>query len=153
MTDTFQPAIVSPTTTRGDAAAVAGFAADVDLNRVAAGASFRATWTFRNSGPTTWDNRYQLVYSETPNPETAASSRSSMGAATSYPITDIGAPALVRPGESTSLTLHFTAPKSMGTHATNWQLMGPDGQKFGPCLLYTSPSPRDRTRSRMPSSA
>ena len=25
--------------------------------------------------------------------------------------------------------------------------------KFGPCLLYTSPSPRDRTRSRMPSSA
>ena len=25
--------------------------------------------------------------------------------------------------------------------------------KFTPCLLYTSPSPRDRTRSRMPSSA
>ena len=27
------------------------------------------------------------------------------------------------------------------------------GTEFGPCLLYTSPSPRDRTRSRMPSSA
>ena len=26
-------------------------------------------------------------------------------------------------------------------------------QKGEPCLLYTSPSPRDRTRSRMPSSA
>ena len=25
--------------------------------------------------------------------------------------------------------------------------------KIDPCLLYTSPSPRDRTRSRMPSSA
>ena len=25
--------------------------------------------------------------------------------------------------------------------------------KYGICLLYTSPSPRDRTRSRMPSSA
>ena len=25
--------------------------------------------------------------------------------------------------------------------------------QLGPCLLYTSPSPRDRTRSRMPSSA
>ena len=25
--------------------------------------------------------------------------------------------------------------------------------RFGNCLLYTSPSPRDRTRSRMPSSA
>ena len=24
---------------------------------------------------------------------------------------------------------------------------------WNPCLLYTSPSPRDRTRSRMPSSA
>ena len=27
------------------------------------------------------------------------------------------------------------------------------GSKLGYCLLYTSPSPRDRTRSRMPSSA
>ena len=26
-------------------------------------------------------------------------------------------------------------------------------ERFNPCLLYTSPSPRDRTRSRMPSSA
>ena len=26
-------------------------------------------------------------------------------------------------------------------------------REFYPCLLYTSPSPRDRTRSRMPSSA
>jgi len=26
-------------------------------------------------------------------------------------------------------------------------------KKYGLCLLYTSPSPRDRTRSRMPSSA
>ena len=26
-------------------------------------------------------------------------------------------------------------------------------KKYSPCLLYTSPSPRDRTRSRMPSSA
>ena len=25
--------------------------------------------------------------------------------------------------------------------------------EYGDCLLYTSPSPRDRTRSRMPSSA
>ena len=28
-----------------------------------------------------------------------------------------------------------------------------DGAHLGDCLLYTSPSPRDRTRSRMPSSA
>ena len=29
----------------------------------------------------------------------------------------------------------------------------PAGARFAGCLLYTSPSPRDRTRSRMPSSA
>ena len=29
----------------------------------------------------------------------------------------------------------------------------PVGYEGGICLLYTSPSPRDRTRSRMPSSA
>ena len=32
-------------------------------------------------------------------------------------------------------------------------LEGKEGAKPDPCLLYTSPSPRDRTRSRMPSSA
>ena len=34
------------------------------------------------------------------------------------------------------------------------QKMGiPRGERYEFCLLYTSPSPRDRTRSRMPSSA
>src|SRR5664280_2834075 len=36
------------------------------------------------------------------------------------------------------------------------QLVGLDGMLYylsNSCLLYTSPSPRDRTRSRMPSSA
>ena len=37
--------------------------------------------------------------------------------------------------------------------SANAQGPGPhEGPVFG-CLLYTSPSPRDRTRSRMPSSA
>ena len=36
----------------------------------------------------------------------------------------------------------------------NWLKMGGRARKqFDRCLLYTSPSPRDRTRSRMPSSA
>ena len=34
----------------------------------------------------------------------------------------------------------------------NWLIRRAEGG-FGICLLYTSPSPRDRTRSRMPSSA
>ena len=32
-------------------------------------------------------------------------------------------------------------------------LIPPETDVFEACLLYTSPSPRDRTRSRMPSSA
>ena len=28
-----------------------------------------------------------------------------------------------------------------------------DGYQYDPCLLYTSPSPRDKRQSRMPSSA
>ena len=34
-------------------------------------------------------------------------------------------------------------------HVARWNDQG----YVDPCLLYTSPSPRDRTRSRMPSSA
>ena len=37
---------------------------------------------------------------------------------------------------------------------TFWKVLQDDGYRLHKsCLLYTSPSPRDRTRSRMPSSA
>ena len=38
-------------------------------------------------------------------------------------------------------------------YATITLLLGSDYHLYNACLLYTSPSPRDRTRSRMPSSA
>jgi len=41
------------------------------------------------------------------------------------------------------LTLYISEPKNLVKCSPT----------FKPCLLYTSPSPRDRTRSRMPSSA
>ena len=45
---------------------------------------------------------------------------------------------------------HLTGTKSIGIQPCNEK----NHAKFGAiCLLYTSPSPRDRTRSRMPSSA
>ena len=50
-------------------------------------------------------------------------------------------------GEPTHKGLHATARKHF-----LWLVTGqPD--EVPACLLYTSPSPRDRTRSRMPSSA
>ena len=48
----------------------------------------------------------------------------------------------------------FSAPN--GSIDLNLKMLWVNYQKkyeFNPCLLYTSPSPRDRTRSRMPSSA
>ena len=49
-------------------------------------------------------------------------------------------------------------PPVLGTPATIQEIptkLGPSTQLFtyDPCLLYTSPSPRDRQKSRMPSSA
>ena len=48
---------------------------------------------------------------------------------------------------------HLWPEPSMAYNLT--ELLGDttDGHKVSHCLLYTSPSPRDRTRSRMPSSA
>ena len=42
-------------------------------------------------------------------------------------------------------------PQGRGNYKTLYLLHGMGGDYT--CLLYTSPSPRDRTRSRMPSSA
>ena len=44
---------------------------------------------------------------------------------------------------------------AMGTMIQRYKLTEADyrGERFKDCLLYTSPSPRDATLSRMPSSA
>ena len=44
------------------------------------------------------------------------------------------------------------ALSAQASDMSGWMLMGLPGAVYA-CLLYTSPSPRDRTRSRMPSSA
>ena len=46
-----------------------------------------------------------------------------------------------------------TGPASIREHSQLVRPFQPPHATFNPCLLYTSPSPRDRTRSRMPSSA
>jgi hypothetical protein len=115
-----------------DQAEAAGFSPSIDLDRVAPGQVFQGTWVFRNSGSTTWDQTYQLVYVENPHPETAESNRLPLGAPPAQAITAIGAPPKVHPGEAANLTLTFKAPIKTDTYGTNWQLQGPDGRRFGP---------------------
>ena len=50
------------------------------------------------------------------------------------------------------IPLHFYRLISRGYNQSGW-LATAIGKQNKICLLYTSPSPRDRTRSRMPSSA
>ena len=102
------------------------------MDNVPVGASFQATWRFKNRGQTTWDGRYQFVYSEIAHPSTKTVSRSPMGPALAYPINKIGAPAKVKPGESVRLTINFKAPDTPGAYGGNWQLQAPDGNRFGP---------------------
>lgn len=115
-----------------DAAEATGFHSSVDLDRVPAGASFQATWSFRNSGATAWNDDYRLTYTEQPHPETTANPRSPFGATTAYSLRKLGASKPVRPGETVSLTVPLEAPKTAATHATNWRLQSPGGQFFGP---------------------
>ena len=51
-----------------------------------------------------------------------------------------------------SLMARIAALGTIVIFAVQALLIGPDQVGYS-CLLYTSPSPRDRTRSRMPSSA
>ena len=58
---------------------------------------------------------------------------------------------------SASLIESFLTPTSAIMSAVDYGIEKKTGKKVSEhalsCLLYTSPSPRDRTRSRMPSSA
>ncbi|MFO7538661.1 MAG: NBR1-Ig-like domain-containing protein, partial [Chloroflexota bacterium] len=120
------------TQTGFDHAEAAGFTPAINLDDVAPGTTFQATWGYTNMGTTTWDGRYRFTYTLTPHPETAANPRSPMGTQMAFALTDLGAPDTVPPGATVQLTITFTAPATAATHATNWQLQAPDGQRFGP---------------------
>ena len=63
-------------------------------------------------------------------------------------------PSLRRGGkEVRQAELKFITPEKGQLSFYKQLLMGDSTDNIGGCLLYTSPSPRDRTRSRMPSSA
>ena len=63
-------------------------------------------------------------------------------------------PPFVKPGQRLDIVVSTAgqAKSLRGGTLLMTPLLGADGETYT-CLLYTSPSPRDRTRSRMPSSA
>ena len=64
--------------------------------------------------------------------------------------------AITPSGGSTSTVTEGSTHSSGGTTVTGTYgtlVIGADGSYTYTCLLYTSPSPRDRQKSRMPSSA
>lgn len=113
-------------------AKAAGFMRGTDLMVLAPGTTFPVTWIFENIGSSTWDGRYQLVYSETAHPSTEGLPRGPLSWRTAYPISEIGAPSPVPPGGYAQLTITIVVPDAVGTHGTNWQLQAPDGSRFGP---------------------
>ena len=59
-------------------------------------------------------------------------------------------------GKGDDLFLFFDEegnPQDVKAYHVNEYIQDASGEKFTACLLYTSPSPRDATLSRMPSSA
>ena len=56
-------------------------------------------------------------------------------------------------GELTEVTTSGSVVQTFNIPNVNGGFIGLRDIVVGSCLLYTSPSPRDRTRSRMPSSA
>ena len=132
-----QPVVVSAA---GDAAEPAGFNASIDLINTShpPGTSYRATWSFKNSGQTTWNGGYSLVFCEKANPQTAAHQNLPLASKEAFAISEIGAPGAVNPGDSASLTLDITLPGTPGAFATNWQLQAPDGSRFGPVRWTTA---------------
>ena len=58
--------------------------------------------------------------------------------------------------EPTDAIVKITSTNICGSDLHLYEVLGPfmhEGDILGHCLLYTSPSPRDRQKSRMPSSA
>lgn len=96
----------------------ATFVADVtipDDTPITTGEQFTKTWRIRNSGRTTWDKRYKLVF---------------VGG---DPLGDqmaVDVPPAA-PGAAITLSITFRAPQQAGTVFTDWRIHDPSGQPFG----------------------
>jgi murein DD-endopeptidase MepM/ murein hydrolase activator NlpD len=100
-----------------------------DHNAVPAGAAFTNSWRFRNSGSTTWDTGYKLVYM----PQTAPGTTSAqMAGKKSYALGEVATSLPAKPGADVTITLPLTAPERHGrVYTSRWQLRDANNRAFG----------------------
>ena len=88
----------------------------VDGSPFSPGEAFTKSWRLRNSGTTTWDEGYRLVY--------ASGSQMNGPSEQSLPIR-------VAPGDSIDIYVDLTAPDEPGEYTGHWMLKNASGKTFG----------------------
>ncbi|MCP4425985.1 MAG: cellulase family glycosylhydrolase [Chloroflexi bacterium] len=100
-----------------------------NFNAVLAGTEFTSRWTFENTGTTTWNDDFKLVYvgaGQNPAPMTTK---------TSYSLPEVGDFTALEAGETAVFTLNMTAPTAHGrTYRSQWELRDADDKMFA--FLY-----------------
>jgi len=96
----------------------------LDNTVIAPGQSLSKTWRLQNTGTTTWDNRYSIVFLEGTN----------FGALAVIALPGV----VVLPGETVELTVPVDIPKNagQGTYLSRWQLRNAAGKPFGTKFWY-----------------
>ncbi|MFO7538663.1 MAG: NBR1-Ig-like domain-containing protein [Chloroflexota bacterium] len=116
-------------TEKADAAYVSYTSTLTNANAVPAGSSFTSRWTFKNSGTTTWDDRYHLVYVP------AGTHPEPMTDQTRHKLTEIANFSKLPPEQTAVISLDLTAPGQSGrTYRSQWELRDPQEKRIG--FLY-----------------
>ena len=107
----------APTASSGLDAGVWARSVPADDSVINAGEKFQVVVTIMNTGTTTWTPQYYIEYVDGNNFNVSP---------TKYTM-----PIDVPPSMSIQFTLSFTAPQTVGTAKSNWQIVNPGGTAFG----------------------
>ncbi|CAG1011518.1 partial Thermophilic serine proteinase, partial [Anaerolineae bacterium] len=109
------PPTATPVSNGYDNAAFLSHITFPDGTVVSPGQSLIKTWRLRNTGTTTWDVGYQLVFI----------SGEQMNAPSAVDVPNTA------PGSTADISINLTAPTSQGEHTGYWRLRNPQGTYFG----------------------
>jgi hypothetical protein len=104
------------------------FSADVtipDNTQISPSTEFTKTWRMKNTGTTTWNSNYQLVYWDgVPITEIEKV----------LPVKQVKLTGEVKPGAEGEVSVKMVAPSKNGTYKIWWRLLNPQGSAFGDSL-------------------